>query len=392
MINTLMGFVRDAEARSIPPYQQFLRAQKTFITNRYMRFLGNLGHESPGVKLLSYILSFVDYEYLDKQINNYDRYLYHLRFIRRDLENIFDRLSRGRGFKYLFFKKSSFYTEEFLLPVEDVNTIVNLPLDTEDWREWRKVKPLFLWYHNSNEFTTNIINDNVHFKLLPPSYAVELLDVVALTFKYFIWMKHQRQNEEAEELARWAPQQLFLHKYVITPWVWDLGDIWLLNCLSSMLDIESIDDLDKMSASTLQVEQQYGWVATNSKMGFEYLWKMTHELKKNLRPEALLSSKILFSGSINDRIRLIYNRLTLPIHRQYEYLRWIRDKELLKFFVKVFMMRPELPTTKRLLVNVRRDFGRMLRRAPWNVCQSITLKNKIRDEMEEFNASIKDKK
>ena len=388
MINTIKRFVRDVEARSIPPYQQFLRAQKTFISNRYTRFLGALGHESPGIKLLRFILSFVDYEYLDKQVNNYDRYSYHLRFIRRDLENIFDRLSRGRGFKYLFFKKSSFYTEEFLMPVEDVNTIVNLPLDTEDWRIWRRIRPLYLWYHNSNEFTVNIINDNVKFKLLPPSYAVELLDVVALTFKYFMWMKHQRWNEEAEELARWAPQQLFLHKYVFTPWVWDLGDIWLLNTLSFILDIDDIGDLDQLSSSTLQVEQQYGWIAAQSRQGFEYLWRMTHDLKRNLRPEALLSSKLLFSGSINDRIRLVDSRLTLPIQRQYEYLRWIRDKELLRMFVRTFMARPELPTTKRLLVNVKRDFNRMLKRSPWNVCQSTTLKNHIRGEMENFAALL----
>lgn len=63
--------------------------------------------------------------------------MYHLRFIKASLDNIFDRISRGRGYRNIFFK-SERKTEEFILPVEDLNTLVHLPLDTEDWETWKK--------------------------------------------------------------------------------------------------------------------------------------------------------------------------------------------------------------------------------------------------------------
>ena len=175
----------DKGVRALPPYQTYLKAQKTFVLDRYRRFLGAQGHESPGIKLLRYILQFVDMDYLRQQKNNYDRYRYHLRFIRKDLYSIFDRVQRGGSFHELFFKSQVGSTAEYLLPVEDLNSIVNLPLDTESWDVWKTVKPLRLWAYDSDEFTINIINDRVHFVDLAPSYAIELLDVIALVFKYF---------------------------------------------------------------------------------------------------------------------------------------------------------------------------------------------------------------
>lgn len=381
MIEMIIPFIRDMEARAIPPYQQFLRAQQTFITKKYDRFFMASGHESPGTRLLRYVLQFVDIDYLDQQVNNYARYSYHIRFIRRDLMNTFDRIGRGRGYKFLFFRKESFYTEEFLLPVEDINSITNLPLETEDWNVWKHVRPLRLWAHNSGEFTTNIMNDMVHFASLPPEYAVELLDVVALAFKYYIWLKYQMKNEPAKELAILSPMQLFLHKYVLSPLVWDLSDIWLLNCMNRIFNYSSVDELNALESQSLQIEPQYGWVALSSRSGLESLWHLCHDTTRNLRPEALLSSKTLFGGSINQRILFTDKMLPLPIHQQYDYLRWIRDKDMFKFFIQVWKARPDLPTTKQILVNVRRDFTRMLKRRPWNVCQSIVLKNAIEDDM-----------
>ena len=381
MIDMILPFVRDMEARAIPPYQQFLRAQHTFVANRYDRFLMAQGNESPGTRLLRYIIQFVDLDYLDQQLNNYDRYSYHIRHIRRDLMNTFDRVERGRGYKNLFFKKSSFYTEEFLFPVEDINSITNLPLDTEDWNVWKHVRPFRIWSYNSEEFTVNIMNDMVRFSSLPPAYAVELIDVVALVFKYFIWNKYQRDKEPAKELATFTPVQLFLHKYVLSPLVWDLADVWLLNMLNKIFDYESVDELGAMDSHSLQVETQYGWVALSSRLGFESLWHICHDVTRNLRPESLMSSKVLFSGSINNRILYTDKMLPLPIQQQYDYLRFIRDKEIVQFYLKVWKSRPNLPATKQILVNVRRDFQRLLRRRPWNVCQDILLKRSVEESM-----------
>lgn len=384
MIDMITPFVRDMEARALPPYQNFLKSQKAFIIERSRRIHESEGHESPGIRLLRYILQFVDHEYLNSQANNYDRYLYHLRYIRRDIMNIFDRVSRGRGYTRLFFAKSDFLTEEFLIPIEDVNTITNLPLHTEDWNEWKKVRPLRLWAHDSNEFTINTLNDRVTFKSIPPSYAIELLDVVALTFKYYIWNKYQKDKEPQEELVKHIPTQLFLHKYVMDGITWDLANIWLLSSLSRIAYTEERTDMNQFDASFMQVDSQYGRIAINAQRGFESIWDLLYDTKRNLRPEAFFSSKILYGGSINDRIELTDRTLTLPGGRNYEYLRWMRDKDLVAFFLGVWKRRKDMPAAKTLFVNFERDYQRMLKRRPWNACQNTMLKNTLESEMEKF--------
>lgn len=169
-----------------------MKQQSIFIRERFKRLYKSEGYESHAVRLLRYIINNADFDLLERQGNNFDRYMYHLRFIKASLDNIFDRISRGRGYRNIFFK-SERKTEEFILPVEDLNTLVHLPLDTEDWETWKKVRPVRLWDHNSDEFTVNLLNDRFTFtRGLEPTNAIILIDVVALILKYFIWKKHQR--------------------------------------------------------------------------------------------------------------------------------------------------------------------------------------------------------
>ena len=386
MLSWILPYIRDAEARAIPPYQQFLRNEASFIRDQYKRLYLGQGHESPGIKLLRYILSFVDLDYLDTCANNYERYRYHLRFIREDLTNTFDRAERGRGYHNLFFRRSRFVTEEFVVPVEDLNTVVNLPLYTEDWSTWKKVKPVRLWSHDSNEFTIKLLHDQMQYSFLAPSYAVVLLDVVALVFKYYIWYKHQRHQEPAEELVESIPQQYFLHKYVMCDWVWDAADSWLLNMLTKI--ITQPDTLDEFRADALQIESQYGWIAANSYEGFRSIAQLCDKVKGNLRPEAFLSSKLLYSGSIHQRIRIAEEQLNLPQLRQYDWLRWLRDRELFLTYIQVWQLRPELPTTKSLLRVVDRQMQRLLRRRPWNNCNNVFLKHELEADLEQVAAQL----
>lgn len=373
----------DRGVRALPPYQNYLKAQKLLILDRYRRFLGAQGHESPGIRLLRYILQFVDIDYLRRQKNNYDRYRYHLRFIRKDLYSIFDKVQKGEGFKELFFKSDAGVTAEYLLPVEDLNAIVNLPLESDSWDVWKAVKPLRLWAYDSEEYTINILNDRVHFLDLAPSYAVELLDVVALVFKYYIWYEKQRDNEQAQELALYIPQQLFLHKYVFCDWCWDLADAWLLNKLAMLPNIER-EDIHQFSTDELTRELQYGRIALGAENAFRYLFELLNDATRNMRPEVIFASKLLTQGTIYDRIRSINEELTLPIHQQYDWLRWLRDRDLYKFVCGTWQ-RSDLPTAKVNFINWRRDFQRTLNHRPWQVCNNIVVKTQIEQEMREFN-------
>ena len=102
-----------------------------------------------------------------------------------------------------------------------------------------------------------------------------------------------------------------------------------------------------------------------------------------MRPEVIFGSKLLTQGTIYDRIRSINEELSLPIHSQYDWLRWLRDRDLYKFFCGVWS-RSDLPTAKTYFINWRRDFKRTLNHRPWNVCNNIVIKTQIEQEMREF--------
>ncbi len=158
MIDMILPFISNKEPRSLPPYQAFLNSQKNLILTRYKDSLETIGHTSKGIKLLKYILQFVDFEYLNKKVNNYERYSDYIRFIYKEMLNTFDRAGKGRGYINLFFPRLQFITEEFLIPVADTGCITNLPLHTEDWNTWKKINPLKIWDHDSLEYNLNFIN------------------------------------------------------------------------------------------------------------------------------------------------------------------------------------------------------------------------------------------
>ena len=82
------------------------------------------------------------------------------------------------------------------------------------------------------------------------------------------------------------------------------------------------------------------------------------------------------------------SRWDMPILEQYDYLRWIRDRQLFNFILNIYLHRPTLPTSRRLIMNVRRDYKRLVNRKPWHTCNNVLLKNDIQDDMEEMLAKL----
>lgn len=109
--------------------------------------------------------------------------------------------------------------------------------------------------------------------------------------------------------------------------------------------------------------------------------KLIRDTSKTFRPEGFLNCKLLFGGNISSRCRFTDDDLNLPLYHKYDYLRFLRDRKLFNIVINVFKLRPDLPATRNLILNVRKDFKRMLVRKPWTVCNTTSLKNEIEDEM-----------
>lgn len=375
MIEHFLRFIPETDKRALPAYQTFLKSQNVLVYEKYKRFYESQGHESPGIKMLRYILSFVDYDVIKKITNNYDRYSLYLRFIKQDMDNIFTRIKEGRGYSNRFIAGKS---NEYIFPAEDLNCITTLPLYTESWDIWKNVSPLKLCNHNSSEFTTNLINDQIHFNT-PPVSAVFVLDTIALIFKYYIWLTHQRFAEPATELAEHIPTQLFLHKYVFCDMIWDVYEIWLLQRLSTLANTTL--DIDEVFADVSSFDNEYGKLSSNMKTGFKEIHKLVNHSRKTLNPVSFFSSKTLPFGSIKNRIEYISSRLSLPIQGQYDYMRWLRDNTTLILFLKIWRLR-KLPVAKQIGKEAEYRLRRLIRQKAWSICYDVKVKTLIESEID----------
>lgn len=372
-------YIPTTSGRAIPAYQQFLRAQMRYVDRRYKRFQQAIGFESNAIRLLRFILNYLDLEYMDRQVNNFDRYLYHVRLVQEDIARIFSRVKHGAGYTNIFFKKESTgSTEEFILPIEDVNTL-RLPIHSEKWEDWVNIKPVILWYHNSPEYTINIMNDQFHFTEEAPKQAIVLIDTVALLMKYYVWFHEERKNEISLDAAMQTPQQLFLHKYVMCNLVWDSTDIALFQWFNKIYDTDDVSDFD--SNNLKSSDSQYGWVALNSRIAYESIYKLINEGKGNLHPSVLFNTNFFTYGSLATRGEMINSRYVVPTNANYEYLRWLRDRDLLHAFVRLWSTRAKLPESKTIQVNLKRDYARMIKRRPWNICTNSDTRDMIELDM-----------
>lgn len=392
MFESLSRFLTPMDVRSVRAYAQFKEGQMRYVSKHYMRFYHALGHESPGVRLLRYILQFLDYDYLDSRANNYQRYTDYMRFIRRDLMNTFDRVRQGRAFHNLFIERSQFLSEEYLYPIEDVNTIVNLPLDTNDWTVWRYVRPLRIWTHDSDELSMKMLHGQFGYTYFPPGYVIELLDVIALVFKYYIWYKFYRSKEQAQSLAYEAPQQLFIQKYVMCDLLWDQLDVWLFRNANRLYDAEDSTEVSKVfSAQSLQADPQYGRVDQSAGRGYLQLY---NEVFNNAHMDyrTVLSVPLFCNSeavSFIDRINLLHQKLMLPRLSDYTYLLWLRDKEALRFLTRTLSRTKAMSCVK---VSMLRELtilmNRLIRQRPWQKMNNIILQNSIEDEINTFAANL----
>ena len=387
MLSLITPYLVDMDKRAIPLYQLFLKQQAQIINERYNRLRGSSGSENRATAMLRYILNFIDMEYMLRQPNNYARYLYHLRFVKKSIDESFDRVSRGRGYTNTFIAKSNYYTEEFILPADDTNVITNLPLETDDWNIWKKVTVVKLVGHDSSEYTINMLLDRLTFSEVQPNYTFIMIDSIALMLKYYSWYIHGRESEINQEMAIHNPQQLFLHKYVMCDLIFDNLNVWLLNTINRLNDYvfsEGTSNIDReFNAKALEIDMQYGRLATQATDAFKHLGKLLADTSKNTRPEAILSSKLLLCGSIIDYSKMLQSRWDMPILEQYDYLRWIRDRQLFNFILNIYLHRPNLPLTRQMVVNVRRDYKRLVNHRPWKTCNNVLLKNDMQDDMEE---------
>lgn len=373
MLFELATQFRNTTPKAMPKWEQYLSFLNEQKRQLRVRFLNSYGKESRGFRLLKQMLSFVDpeIEYLSKQHSDYDRYLNWFLPYQGIADSMFDPVRTGRAYRKTFYRKHLYSVSEYLCPVSDVDHLAILPMG-ESWESWKKVQPVHLWYHDTDEYTLNLVHGSVITRFNPPNYALVFIDTVALMFMYYKYMT-ETIIEEPEKTPH-----AFLWKYVFSKFFDDLQTTWVLNRIihcANLVDVPETQielELKKFPLS----DRQYGYLGGRYLEAMESLVRALQDVARgSIRVNSLLSSKLLPTGTIIDRIKYTWTHLDVPHKQQYRYMRLLRDRPLLETIVQMYAWRPDHESYRTLRRELLVTLRRMKTNRVWTTIKDSAIRN-----------------
>lgn len=364
MLTSLRSHFKLSTPRIIPQWSQYLESLNLQKRQLKTRFLNSHGYESRGFRLLKQITDLIDPDfisYLLKQPDDYARYLNGFLPLARESARLFQPVESGRAYRKMFYEKGLFSTSEYFCPVDDVDHLSTLPME-EGWESWTEVQPVHLWYNDSPEYTMNVLKGRVEYKYTNPTFAIIFVDTIALMFKYYKYMTSQIDLGTEKTLHK------FIHEHVFSFFFEDLQNIWVLNqvllCTQVPDGEETVDSLMvKIGASN----RQYGYVGGRHQEAVEHLLDAMDDVRDgNIRVNSLLSSKLLPSGSIIDRIYYSFKYLDVAHTQQLKYMRMLRDMPMVDLLLQMNGWRPDNEIYKSLVRDLRYQLKRLQSSKPWS--------------------------
>ena len=382
MLDYIAEFVKpNGSPRIVHPWVEYISNIATYIKYYNRRFMIAPEYETMGMQLLRYIINFVDYNWMTKNYNNdYDRYTYYVRFIKEDLENIFDQVSTGRSFYNYFVNNNLGKVDEYILPCEDINTILNLPMN-KSWEEWEKVRPVRLMDHGSSEFTVNMFNDRFKFSKISPEYAIITIDVIALIFKYYKYLTIAPENDPNNN-AYGKSDRRFIHSYVIIPMLKDLIDCFLINQID-IVSKSTKEEIEQRTSLSLVYDIQFGFIGSRYQEACRYLHKEIMRLTaSDVNPTLFLSGPLLMDNkSIVDRIEYTVDNLYIPNLRQYEYYLYLRDRKILSLVTNLYKLTGDSFMFKNYSRKLKYKILKTIRNKCWLSIKNYRIREQVQSEL-----------
>ena len=385
MLELLFPYITNSSPRLLPAWNEYVDNLETFQSQLMKRFILGTDHETKGIALLRYILSSIDYNYMQNQVSDFDIYTFYLRHIQEDIENKFEHTTLGTKFYNLFIDNHLGKIQEFIIPIEDISVTQRLPFD-KSWDVWKYVRPVRYLAHDSTEFTQYMEADRIRFRNNPPTHGVVSIDVIALIFKYFKYMTISPNETE------WTgkDQRRFLHKHVLSFFLYDLLDIFLINQIKNISNVSSIDEINTYTANNATYSGMYGFVGHRYHEASKLLYNEFTKIKNGqTRPSMILSSPLLSHGkSIYDVVNMMVNRCHVPYMRQFQCFRVMRDMHLFSTILNIFEYRKTEHLYKTIQRNVGPKIRKYIRDKVWTYVHDPILESYMQSNLNIFNEKL----
>lgn len=383
MLDQLTRYLYPVTPYIIPQWESYIKDLQYQKNELKRRFLLNHGADTRAMRLLADMIGRLDFDYLSKQRNDIERFMYYFDIVGKQWDEIFRPGRTGRAYRHVFYRKQLFASNEYICSTEDIDYLKLLPLD-RPWEEWKKVQPVHIWYHDSNEYTLNLLDDTVGFKYVIPNYAIIFIDSISLAFKYYKYSVSDIPEEEEKT------RHNFLHRHVFSFLFEDLQNIWLFNQILGCAEIINgeLDDSIIKKTYSPESDRQYGYKSARYELSMQRLIEKFQLIKDgNLYPSHLLSSNLLTTGSILEKINYGFTYLD-PTHiKQYEYTRILRDLPFLKLIYMLYKWRIDSVQYNSIRLSMEKLLRRYLQSKPWSTIADPVMRTVIEEEIKKmYNA------
>ncbi len=384
MLELTKKYIRRSAPRSVPKWRQHIENLNKYKLHREKEFLGmNRGYDSGGLNILKFIINNVNWARVNQYPDDIDRYFNYLKYIQDDLGQLFNPVKAGLGLNNTFIDKLGKPTSEFLCPITDTMYMKLLPMD-KPFEQWKDIKPLTLWWHDSWEHTQHLLGNKFKFFNDQPSYALFFLDPVSLVMKFY---KYLESNPDYEQHYRVRD---FIHRHVINHLFDDELDIYLLKTINIVAGCSSKEEVIQQIKKIKEVSDiRYGYPGGRLEEACIELFEEFETIKNgNVNFGSFLSSKLLYSGSIIDRIESIEDWYDVSKLNQYTYIRVLRDIEYIKLIVNIIKFVPNRSDVRGLIYDLRVKCRMMALGKMSDMIQNRQVKKIVSDELKELYAKI----
>ena len=268
---------------------------------------------------------------------------------------------------------------EIVIPVMEKDPLMNLPLMNFELSEWEKVKPIRIWYYNSNELVSNFVVDpRVKFRKEVASFGIITVDMISLILKYVNYIENNIYYPGI--LRTFLKEEVFIHFHE------DVIEIFMINLIIRLLECKDEKELIKIS-------DEYKSNSLNLGGMYNYFYDLFHELQQmkegKISSLQLLYSNLLMNRSIMDRVSDNLNHTRLRNLRQYyhnQLLIDLIDMKLLLLFIKYSSNKPFVNSIKTQFEN---KLNLMIKTNIINQYRSKTIKNYVINELKVLSDLLK---
>lgn len=369
--------------RTLSKYNYFRSNLKLFVDDKLDQYYHNGVSYTYGIRLIRSICELVDLDYMQHSfINDIDRYLIYVQNLRNNIIEKYDTVISGSVYQRYYISKS--YTKEYITSIEDVNTLNYLPFN-KDFNTWKDIEMLKIWWHDSDEFSLNLLSNKLKFDKQYPEKCLILIDPIGLAF---LWYKFNIEVVPTLEKDTFLPVY-FCHHYLYPKLYYQITDIWLLKQFNHLLSITDIEEVKSIKNTDIETNKQYGKIPVSYTEAMTELYKEFRLIEQgNIKSSAILNSKILLNSSIYDLYRQATTRWNTDDTTQHLYLHILKDLDIFEIIFKLYRLFPKGANYDSLIRELKIQINRIYNKKPWNNARNISMKEYLKTRIMKLKEKI----